>query len=391
MIERRISLFSATLGGGGAERVMATLANGFNRAGFTVDVVLVKQTGSYVNELDPEINVVDLASNRALYSLIPLIQYLRQARPDAMLATMGHVNIIAILARMISRVPMRLFVREAITVSVSSRNSENLKDKFIRHILKNFYAIPDGVIAPSQGIADDLIKAVGFPKDRIVVIANPLDMETIQELSIAPVNHPWVNSDTVPLILGVGRLTAQKDFQTLIRAFDKVLKVHHARLAILGEGVDRKALEELIKSMGLEGIVAMPGYVENPFAYMKQAAVYVLSSRWEGLPNALLQAAAVGTHVVATDCPSGPKEILEQGRWGKLVPVGDVEAMARAIIDALEGRLEKLPFSLLEERYGIEPITKKYLDVLTAAQPVEQNNTTQIGKPFEDSPHYYRS
>jgi len=372
MKKRLITLFTGILGGGGAERVMATLANEFNRAGFEVDLVLVNQAGSYLNDLDPGINVVNLASRRTLYSLLPLIRYLRKRRPEVLFSTMGYMNIIAILARVFSGVSSRLFVREAVTVSVSAKNTGDFKEKFIMFMLKYFYAVSDGVITPCQGVAEDLIRVVGVSKKLVTVIPNPLDLKAIRERSITPLDHLRINSNDMPLILGVGRLTAQKDFQTLISAFDKVAKVYRVRLIILGEGEERNALEELIELKGIKGLVEMPGYIENPFVYMKQAAVYVLSSRWEGLPNTLLQAAAAGTCIVATDCPSGPKEILEQGRWGKLVPVGDVDAMAKAIIDALEGRLKKIPAFILEERYGIQAITKKYLDTFSVAYPGKQ-------------------
>jgi glycosyltransferase involved in cell wall biosynthesis len=365
---KRIALFLGTLGGGGAERVMATLANAFRKQDFAVDVVLVERVGSYLADLDPGVRVVDLRSNRAFFALWGLVKYLRAAKPDAMLATQGHINIVAVWARLIARVPTRLVVREAITISVHVSNAQGvtkMKAKVIACMLRWFYLLSDCVVAPSEGVADDLVLAFSIPRNRVVVIANPLPPRLFQWQFVAPPAHPWfAPGEDIPIVLGVGRLTAQKDFPTLIRAFAKAASVRPTRLMILGEGEDRGALTRLIDSLGLEDRVAMPGFVGNPFSYMRQAAVYVLSSRFEGLPNALLEAMAVATPVIATDCSSGPREILEGGRWGMLVAVGDVDGMAQAITAGLDRQIKTMPLSVLEERYGVEVVAKRYLNVL---------------------------
>ncbi|MFM7368922.1 MAG: glycosyltransferase, partial [Sphaerospermopsis kisseleviana] len=179
-----------------------------------------------------------------------------------------------------------------------------------------------------------------------------------------PLNHPWFAQGKLPVILSVGRLTLAKDFTTLIRAFAHLNQQHSARLMILGEGEDRAKLESLVKSLGLEEQVSLPGFVDNPFPYMKQASVFVLSSNREGMPNALLQAIACGTPVVATDYPSGPREILEDGKWGKLVTVGDVDAMAEAIMASLQGETQRPSLEILESRFGLDTIVDQYLSIL---------------------------
>ena len=330
-----------------------------------VDVVLVKGTGSYLNELDSGIQVVDLASSRALFSLLPLIRYLRRAQPVAMLATQGYVNIVAIVARMMARGSLRLLVREASTPSVIGRNQKGLKTWITLKLLRVFYPLADGIIAPSQGVKDDLTKGLGLPKARVVVIPNPIPLALIQQKAAQPAEHSWFDPGAIPVILGIGRLSLQKDFRTLIAAFAKVVSQSACRLIILGEGEERTALHNLVVSLGLRDQVAMPGFVDNPFSYLKRSAVYVLSSPSEGLPNTLLEALVVGTPAVATDCPSGPREILEEGRWGKLVPVADVDAMAEAINAALNGQVAIAPLSVLEDRYGVNQIVTKYLAVLT--------------------------
>jgi len=363
-VKKKIAPFSATLGGGGAQRVMASLANGFYRAGYAVDMVLVQRVGGYLDELDDGVRVVDLASSRTLFSIFPLIRYLRRARPDVLLATQGHVNIIAVIARMLACKSTRICVRESNNVSANVRNTGGWKASVSQRFIRVAYSAANKVIAPSQGVADDLVKSFGILENHIVVIPNPIDIERIQALAKEPLAELLWAEKSLPIVLGVGSLTAQKEFTTLIKAFSEAVRSADAKLIILGEGEERESLYALVKSLGLNESVSFPGFVQNPFAYMKQAVMYVLSSRFEGLPNTLLQALAVGTPVVATDCPSGPREILEGGRWGRLVPVGDVDAMAQAIIDGLEGRIKKPPFGLMEDRYGMIGITQKYLDVL---------------------------
>jgi len=361
---RPIALFSASLDGGGAERVMVTLANGFYRAGYDVDMVLVKSGGVFINELAVGINIVDFGKSRTLFALIPLVHYLRLARPVAMLSTQIHVNLIAVFAYALARVPLNLFVREATTLSEYHKHIGTLISRIIILLANITYSASTKVIAPSQGVADDLIRSFGILPSKVVVIPNPLDFNLIHKYLNGPFPDLGLNNCRLPIILGVGRLDGQKDFTSLILAFSIVMKTNKARLIILGEGEDRKALQDLIKSLNLEKHVELKGFVENPFVYMRQATVFVLSSRFEGMPNTLLQALALGIPSVATDCPSGPKEILEGGKWGRLIKVGDVNAMAEAIIDGIQGHLTKPPIELIESRYEIHTIAKKYLDIL---------------------------
>lgn len=365
--DKRIALLSATLGGGGAERVMVTLANAFLHYGCRVDMVLVNKTGPYINQLDPDVRIVDLAAGQTRYALWPLVRYLRSARPNAMLATQRHVNTMAVVARLVARVPMQLVIREANTISaitMNGKSSDLPKGGLLAFLHRKSHAMADAVVAPSEGVANDLIITMGFKTDDITVIPNPLPLQQMLQQATEPVEHPWFLPGSIPVILGVGRLHMQKDFPTLIRAFAKVLQHRQARLVILGEGDERAALEGLVEQLGLHEHVMMPGFVDNPFKYMRCAAVFVLSSRWEGLPNVLLQAIAVGAPAVSTDCPSGPREILDAGRWGKLVPVGDADAMASAIIHGLDGQIELMPESVVSARYDVDVVTRSYLSLL---------------------------
>lgn len=366
--EQKIAVVSATLNGGGAERVIALLANALCRKGYLVDLVLMKETGSYLQELDSGINVVNLDSSRALFSIFPLARYLRRARPAVLLSTQVHINVLSILACGIARVPLRLVIREASTPSVITKNQGSGKAWLMLKLLMAFYPRADRIIAPSKGVMHDLTSKLGLPAAKVTTIPNPLPLASIQQLAGRSPGHRWFEQDALPIILAVGRLSDQKDFRTLIRSFAKVCRNREARLVILGEGEDRRELQRFVDGLGLKDRVDLAGFVNNPFAYLKRSAVYVLSSPSEGLPNTLLEAMAVEIPVIATDCPSGPREILEGGRWGRLVSVGDVDAMATAIISALDGKVATAPLSVLEEKYGIENIVEEYLEVLTASR-----------------------
>lgn len=200
-----------------------------------------------------------------------------------------------------------------------------------------FYPWADKIVAVSDGVAADLARFARLPRSLITTIYNPFDIGGMRIKAEEEPELPWVLPEALPVLLGVGRLTEQKDFTSLIQAFALVRQQRQVRLLILGEGELRNALAAQAKSLGLTPEdFAMPGFVSNPFSYLRRAEVFVLSSRWEGLPGVLIQAMACGAPVVATDCPSGPAEILEDGKWGRLVPVGDVSALANAIAVTLD-------------------------------------------------------
>ena len=362
ILTNKVALFLPSLRGGGAERVMVNLARGFSEKGLDVDLVLAKAEGPYLSQVPPEVRVIDLHSSRVLASLPGLVRYLRREQPGALLSTLNHANIVALWAKRLAGVQTRVVVREANTESVSSVHSQSLRGRIMPFLTRCFYPWADAVIAVSQGVAEDLAKTTRLPIERIRVIYNPVVTPELLEKAKEPINHPWFAVGEPPVVLSVGRLTRQKDYPTLIRAFVLVHKEQPVRLIILGEGEERPKLEALIQGLGLDGEVSLLGFVDNPYTYMAKAAVFVLSSTWEGLPNALIEAMAVGTPVVSTDCESGPREILENGKWGKLVPVGNVEALAVAILESLEDNsqrsVERVAFFRLDE------VIKQYAKVM---------------------------
>jgi len=335
-LNMRLAIYVPSLRGGGAERVMVTLANGFAERGFEVDLVLAKAEGPYLKEVADAVRVVDLKSTRVLTSLPGLVRYLRRVRPLALLSAMGHANLIAVVAKVLARVPTRVVVSERANFSVSKKHSRSHRANMIGRLMRWAYRRAAGVIAISGGVADDLSVQLEIPRDNIKVVYNPLDIDRAQVLSRLEPTRIFSDGKEHKLILGIGRLVEQKGFIHLIRAFAQVRSGAFVKLCILGEGPLRESLQAEVERLGLINEIVLPGFVDNPFAVMRQANLFVLSSGWEGFGNVLVEAMACGTPVVSTACPSGPDEILDHGRWGRLVPVGDADALAAAMAATLD-------------------------------------------------------
>lgn len=363
----RIALYLPSLSGGGAERVFVQLANEFAAQGFRVDLVLAAARGPYLTEVSSDVRIVDLGGSGVMRSLPSLMRYLRKDRPAVLLSALEHSNIVAWLAQRLSRVPARCVVSIRSVPSAVYERDKSWSRWLILQIAARVYRRADAVIANSSFAAADLEAAMGVSPERLVAIHNPLDIAGIEVLSRAPIPEPWVAKMRYPLVLGVGSLTVLKDFATLLRAFSLVRAQRECRLAILGEGSHRQALEAMIRELAIGRDVCLPGFVSNPYAWMHRAAVFVSSSLTEGCPNALMQAMACGTPVVSTDCPGGAAEILEKGRWGKLVPVGDASAMARAILETLDAHSR--PNVLERARaFDLQATAARYLQVLLPAR-----------------------
>jgi glycosyltransferase involved in cell wall biosynthesis len=353
--------------GGGAQRVALNLSRGIAKHGYRVDLVLAQTTGPYLAEVPESVRVVDLRASRVLSSLPALVRYLRRERPEAMLSAMNYVNIIALCARRLAGVPTRLVVSEHNTLSRSVQYASDQRGRLMPQLIKRSYPWADGIVAVSKGVADDLARVTGLSRERIRVIYNPVVTPELQAKAQTPLEHPWFKPGEPPVLLAVGSLTAQKDFPTLIQAFVQVRQVRPARLLILGEGKDRSVLEALVRQLGLEQDIRLPGFVENPYTYMARASLFVLSSRWEGLPTVLIEALSCGTPVISTDCPSGPREILDDGQYGQLVPVGDATALARAIETSLEGERPRPPRESWHP-FETETAVSKYINILLGGQ-----------------------
>lgn len=358
----RIAMFLADLQGGGAERMMLSLAAGFRNHGAQVELIVADAVGPFVDEIPTAVCVHDLASGGVSRALPALVRFLRRERPDLLLTSLHHASVIALIARALSRTSVPVFVREANTPSRRERTWRRPKRWISAELMRRLYARADGVIAVSQGVADDMHAFYGLPPDDIAVLYNPVVTPEIAERARAVPDHPWFEGAGPPVVLAAGRLHPQKDFATLIRAIAKLRDTTAVRLIIVGEGDERAALEALVGELGLEGEVSLPGFVPNPFAYMSRATVFALSSRWEGLPGALIQAMACGCPVVATDCRSGPAEILDGGRYGELVPVGDADRLAEALRRTIDGPRDADRVRTRSRQYAQNDVAAAYLD-----------------------------
>lgn len=333
----RVAVFVGTLRGGGAERSAVALANELSARGHSVDLVLVRAEGTYLDQgmVSSTVRVVDLDCRRTRHALVPWVRYLRSTRPHSVLSLLTDVNLIAVLGVLLARCGARVVISERAFPSVAEGRFGALQRRLRRWAITGLYRLADGVVCVSRAAAEDLVRFAALPAERVQVIFTPVDTAAVQRRAAAPLEHPWFRSGAPPVLLAVGRLEPQKNFALLLRAFARTREVLDARLVILGEGSERTKLEALVAELGLAEHVSMPGFVDNPYAYMGRAAALALSSDLEGLPNVLLEALACGCPVVSTRCPSGPNEILDEGRYGALVPVGDASALAGALLCAL--------------------------------------------------------
>ena len=252
-----------------------------------------------------------------------------------MLSALSSANILAIVARMISGISFRLVISERTATSVALKDNRRYQAKILPFLMRLTYPLADAIVAVAQGVADDLIRNYNVCPSKINVVYNPVVTKKLLELSANRFEHQSFDDDEVSVILSVGRLASQKNFDLLIRAYSDLPHSVNACLVILGEGELKQELVLLSEKLGISSRVYFPGFVKNPFMWMRRASLFVLSSDYEGLPGALIQAMACGTPVVSTDCPSGPSEILESGKWGRLVPMNDSKALAKAIAETL--------------------------------------------------------
>jgi glycosyltransferase involved in cell wall biosynthesis len=358
-----VALFLPSLAGGGAERVFVDLANEFAARGRRVDLVLAAAEGPYLQDVSSAVRIVDFKAPRMLRALPKLVRYLRAERPAAILSGLDHANVVSVLARRLAGGTTRCVISIRSIPSEVYRRAGTGGSKMLLRFMRAAYRFADAIIANSHAVAADLSRLLQIPVDQIEVIHNPLNLARIEESSRAPIEHEWLADGAAPVVLGVGSLSPLKDFATLIRAFAIVRSRRVCRLVILGEGPERERLQAAARHAGVADDVLMPGFVKNPFAWMRHAAVVVSSSVTEGCPNALMQALALGKSIVSTSAVGGSAEILENGRWGRLVPVEHPGAMAVAIEESLDAPTVASIRDRAAE-FSLERIARDYLEVL---------------------------
>ena len=361
----RIALLVPTLVIGGVERVFANLANGLLELGVEVDLVVGKAGGDMGKHVAGGIRVFDLGCDRMLMSVPKLARYLRARAPKAIIAAMTHSSAAAVLARLVARKNVKIIATEHNTMSKIVANTRGLKYRLMPLWGRWVLGSVDHVVAVSGGVADDLSVQTRSPRSRFQVIYNPVISDALYDAAVQPVEHPWFEAGEPPVVLAVGRLDKQKDFPMLVRAFRLVRDSRPARLLILGEGPDRSRIEGVVREQRLTAHVALPGFEHNPYRFMDRSAVFALSSAWEGFGAVLVEALALGLPVVSTNCTYGPAEILKDGRYGTLVPVGDHQAMAHGLLSALENPVRN-DNSAYVHQFAIGSIASQYLSLINS-------------------------
>jgi glycosyltransferase involved in cell wall biosynthesis len=398
----RIALVFGSFRGGGVARSMLRTAEGLVSSGYRVDLVVGRAEGDLLDEVPAGADVVELERSSAIATrayaiaaktgetwallrhlvlsrkisgkfryLISLVRYIRRTRPDAIFAATAPFNLISVWARNIASIDARVVITEHNQLAPETLGKHRWRYDCSPALLRSGYLHADTIAAVSDGVANELAEFAGIPRQRITVLYNPVVGPHVLRGAQEPVDHPWFARGEPPVLLGVGMLKPQKDFPTLIRAFALVRQERPVRLLILGDvrnsekdGVYRAELLALPSALGVEADVAFPGFVENPFSYMGHAAAFVLSSAWEGLPTVLIEALGCGCPVVSTDCPSGPAEILDHGRYGPLVPVGDEMALAAAIKSVLDSPLHREVLKNRAHIFSTEQATAHQIQLL---------------------------
>lgn len=349
--------------GGGGERTMLNLATGIADKGHDVDLVLERAEGEFLSLVPGNVRIVALNTRHGLQTTLALARYLRRERPAGLITALVKFNNAGVVARRLARVSTKIVITEHFA-TLQHLDMNKARDVHRRYRLAHWlYPWADEIVAVSRGVAGELASFIGIPEDRIRVINNPVIRKDLPVLASETPDHPWLQTQEIPVILGVGRLSHEKDFPTLIRAFAVLRAQRQARLIIVGidQGRVREELLGCIEELGVGDCVDLPGFTLNPYAMMSRASVFALSSKHEGLGNVLIEALACGTQVVSTDCPIGPSEVLDGGRYGRLTPVGDAPALATAMVAALD---DPIPVSDLRARaadFSVERAAEEYL------------------------------
>jgi len=334
----RVALYLPALRDGGAQHVTVNVANGLADRGCPIDLVVSYRHGVYRDCVSDAVNVVALETPElpglGIGASVPALRrYLKRREPAILFSAMTFANVVALVAGRFAEAETRIVVTEHGMFG----EADEPKDRLVSGLAARLYPSADHVLGVSSGVAESVVRHTGVTRGEVSVMYNPIDLNHIKANATKPLDDPWAKDPSIDLVFAAGRLEPVKDFATLTTAFESVHERRpETRLIVAGKGSQARHLQNLVVERALNSVVAFPGYVENPYAYMANASAFALSSRHEGLPTVLIEALACGCPVVSTDCPSGPAEILQDGEYGRLVPTGDPEALADGIVETID-------------------------------------------------------
>ncbi len=362
-----IAFFIPSFAAGGAQRMVINMANEFAARGHSVDLLVAESSGPFSSRVLPKVNVIDLGATRVLRSLVPLVKYIKARKPNIVLSAMFHINIITIFAKLAAgSIQTKFVLTERNFFSLRTKARTHAREIFFPFLVRVLYRYADQIIAISRGVADDIATVSKVPRERISWIHNPVISSHEHHALDQNIPDPWFDSINAPVIVSSGRLVQQKDHATLLKSFALANQCRNLYLLILGDGPLMNSLTSLASDLNIANRVHFVGYVDNPIAYMKRCDVFVMSSKWEGFGNVIVEALLCGLPVVATDCHAGPAEILQNGKYGSLVPVGDVEELCSAILKQLDSRPKH---EVLEQRaihFSVRNVCNEYEKIFEA-------------------------
>jgi glycosyltransferase involved in cell wall biosynthesis len=370
---RHVAFFIQQLRGGGVPRMTLNLAGELHRRGLRATVVLAISGGPLADAVPEGVETVALDRSllgrtvsgvggrkwKVVAAVPGLARFLRRERPDALVAADHWANFAAVVARRLAGSEARLMLTQRVPLSVRAEQQPSLG-----RLARTLYPQADALVGVSKGLADDLREQLPEARELVSTIYNPVVTPDFAERMKVLPHHAWLRDRSVPVLVSIGRLTRQKDYPTLVHAFARLRKERRLRLVVYGGGPDQEKLEALAAELGLSDSVDFAGFVVDPLPELARAAVFVMSSAWEGFGNVLVEALACGCPIVSTDCPSGPAEILNGGRFGRLVAVGDVDALARAVAQALDEPADTDALRARAEEFTVAHAADQYLATL---------------------------
>lgn len=366
MKDKRIGFYIPALELGGAQRVTVNLVNTLADVGYQTDLVLSYRRGELLGDVSDEVRIVDLETPSVPYlgigaSIPRFVQYLNDEQLDVLFSAMTYASLVATSSSLISETDARIVGVEHNEFGMK----EAPKEQFVNTAMKYGYRYVDHVVAVSDGVASSVVEQTKVDPEHVSVIYNPVYVSEIREESHETPDCSWFESPDTDVVLFVGRLARQKDLDTLVRAFELLNEDRSStRLVIAGKGPERERLRQKVAERGLSQLVSIPGFVENPYAYMANASVFALSSLYEGLPTVLIEALACGCPIVSTDCPNGPREILVDGEYGELVPTEDPERLADALGETIADPPDSESLQRRAEDFSPSNVVVEYVDLI---------------------------